>query len=120
MNVVSPSTSATVEAAVGERVLHRLDRQLQLGAAGLLGELGGPDADDRGLARSASRSSPRPSRCRSRGRRATTRPDDVDGGDAVLDRGDLAAEGQRVVGVRGRAEPDRDALDLGVVARPSR
>ena len=51
VNVVSPSTSATAQPAVGQRGADRLDGQLQLGAAGLLGELGGADADDRGLAR---------------------------------------------------------------------
>ncbi len=39
------------EPAVGQRVLDRLDRQLELGATGLLGELGGADADDRGRGR---------------------------------------------------------------------
>ena len=51
MNVVSPSTSSTRQPAVGQRVLDRLDGELELGAAGLLGELGGADAGDRGLRR---------------------------------------------------------------------
>ena len=50
MNVVRPSTSARGQPAVGQRVLDRLDGQLELGPAGLLGELGGADAGDRGLA----------------------------------------------------------------------
>ena len=50
VNVVSPSTSAGGQPAVGERVLDRLDGELQLGAPGLLGELGRADAGDRGRA----------------------------------------------------------------------
>ncbi len=38
------------QGAVGERMPDRLDGELQLGATGLLGELGGADARDRGLA----------------------------------------------------------------------
>ncbi len=41
------------QAAVGQRGPHRLDGELQLGSAGLLGELGRPDADDRRLAAEA-------------------------------------------------------------------
>ena len=51
VNVTSPSTSAGVEPGVVERGLHRFARELQLGAARLLRELGLADAGDRGAAR---------------------------------------------------------------------
>ena len=53
VNVTSPSTSAGVEPGVVERGLHRLARELELGAARLLRELGLADAGDRGPARRA-------------------------------------------------------------------
>ncbi|MCY1406963.1 hypothetical protein D9M71_222440 [compost metagenome] len=39
-----------VDAGVGERGEGRLHRQAQFGASGILGELGGAEADDGGLA----------------------------------------------------------------------
>ena len=50
VNVTIPSTSDGVEAGVVECRADGLARQLQLAAAGRLGELGGTDADDRGRA----------------------------------------------------------------------
>ena len=79
VNVVRPSTSAGGQPAVGERVLHRLDGQLELGAAGLLGELGRADAGDGGLARQ-----PAHRRCFGpRGERATS---ETGAGDVVAER----------------------------------
>ena len=51
VNVTRPSTSAGVSPASASAALHRLGGELQLAAAGVLGELGGADAGDRGLAR---------------------------------------------------------------------
>ena len=50
VKVTRPSTSAGVEPGVVERGDARLDGELQLAAAGVLGELGRADADDRRLA----------------------------------------------------------------------
>ena len=111
-----PVDVVDAQPAVGQRGADRLDRELELGAAGRLGELGGADADDRGLARDR--------------HWATTftvpvdvvterdPADDVDRRDPVRHGGDGPAEGERVVGVRGGAEADRDALELGVRAGP--
>ncbi len=48
VNVVSPSTSAGRQAGVVEGVAHGLGGQPQLAATGVLGEVGGTDADDGG------------------------------------------------------------------------
>ena len=91
----------------------RLDGQLQLGAAGLLGEVGGADADDRGLAgQFAGHQRATPERAACGGGHVVAEAiaaDDFDRDQPVLDRSDLAAEGQGVVGVPRHAEPDRDA-----------
>ena len=50
MNVVQPVHVVGRQPAVGERVLHRLDGELELGAPGGLGELRRADPGDRGLA----------------------------------------------------------------------
>ena len=51
VKVVSPSTSDGTQSGVVEGVAHRLGRQPQLAAAGVLREVGSADADNGRLAR---------------------------------------------------------------------
>ena len=119
VNVTSPSTSAARQAGVVERGLHRLARQLQLGATRLLRELGLADAGDRGAAAeqlsraahafaSGSVSVAVPLTCSPRSFIATQLHVD----DAVVavaaQTGDRARVGERVAGEHRHAETDRE------------
>ena len=127
VKVVMPSTSRGAQARVGQGGEDGLAGQLQLAAAGVLGELRRADADDRGCARqevATSRHCSVP-----RGRRTVTsetasRPAvDAAHRDATvssLDADDLAGHPHRVAGVVRHPEADAQALHARRAGRPSR
>ena len=107
------------QARVVERVEHRLGGQPQLAAAGVLREVGGADADDRGLAGQAARVTP------DRERRVgddviakAVGAHDLQRDQVTVDRSHLTGERHRVIGVPGHAEPQTDRLDHRGGPRP--
>ena len=121
VNVTMPSTSAGVSPASSSASSTASDGEPQLAAARVLREVGGADPDDRRLTRQHTRHQAPPIDKR-RGRdhviAETVAANDFHRDQPVLDRGHLARERHRVVGVPRHTEPQPDRLDHRVRTGP--